>query len=100
MIDPIGFKPADLPDPVHVAHKPVDAAARVERVTLPPVQVPPETGARVIAKAYASAPPVDLERVQQIKRAVQQGRFPIVPARIADRLIAAQLNWAAPDETR
>lgn len=37
------------------------------------------------------APPVDGERVQLIRKAVEQGTYPIVPARIADAIIAAGL---------
>lgn len=33
--------------------------------------------------------PVDSDRVDQIKKAVEQGQYPLVPARIADALIAA-----------
>lgn len=55
--------------------------------------VAPETGAREAARAMAARPPVDADRVQQIKRALQDGRYPIVPAKIADRIIAAQLRW-------
>jgi negative regulator of flagellin synthesis FlgM len=33
--------------------------------------------------------PVDSERVDQIKKAVEAGQYPLVPARITDALIAA-----------
>nr|WP_209023421.1 flagellar biosynthesis anti-sigma factor FlgM [Sphingomonas jejuensis] len=56
------------------------------------------TGARALAREMSVKPPVDHERVQQIKRAIAEGRFPIVPARIADRLIAAQMEWVRSDE--
>ena len=35
--------------------------------------------------------PVDSERVQAIKKAVEQGTYPILPAKIADAIIAAGL---------
>jgi len=35
--------------------------------------------------------PVDSERVDIIRRAVQQGTYPVIPARIADAVIAAGL---------
>jgi len=35
------------------------------------------------------AAPVDRERVAEIRKAVEQGRYPLVPARIADAMIAA-----------
>ena len=90
MIDPIGVTPGTVPSVrVESDSKVVrlDPARPVESVAVA------ETSARETAKAYAAKPPVDAERVQQIKRALQEGRYPIVPAKIADRLIAAQLRW-------
>jgi len=37
----------------------------------------------------AGDPPVDVERVAQIRKAVENGTYPIMPARIADEMIAA-----------
>lgn len=36
-------------------------------------------------------PPIDAERVSEIRKAIEQGRYPIVPARVADAMIAAGL---------
>jgi negative regulator of flagellin synthesis FlgM len=36
-------------------------------------------------------PPIDAERVAVIRKAVESGTYPIVPARIADAMIAAGL---------
>ncbi|AIT80666.1 MULTISPECIES: flagellar biosynthesis anti-sigma factor FlgM [Novosphingobium] len=36
-----------------------------------------------------SAPPVNTERVKQIRKAVESGTYPLVPAEIADAMIAA-----------
>lgn len=36
-------------------------------------------------------PPVDADRVQEIRRAFEKGTYPIVPARVADAMIAAGL---------
>jgi negative regulator of flagellin synthesis FlgM len=35
------------------------------------------------------AAPVDTDRVQEIRKAIEEGTYPIVPARIADAMIAA-----------
>jgi negative regulator of flagellin synthesis FlgM len=44
----------------------------------------------VISLASAGAePPMDQDRVAQIRKAIEQGRYPVVPARIADAMIAA-----------
>lgn len=37
----------------------------------------------------AGAPPVDAERVKMIREAVEAGTYPLVPAKIADAMIAA-----------
>lgn len=34
-------------------------------------------------------PPMDMERVAELKRAIENGSYPLVPAKIADALIAA-----------
>lgn len=46
-----------------------------------------------IAKALAAEPPVNSDRVAEIKKAIANGSFPILPATIADRLIALSMNW-------
>ncbi len=46
-----------------------------------------ETGQRV----SAGAAPVDQDRVQQIRDALKEGSYPIMPAKIADAMIAARL---------
>ncbi len=92
MIDPIGVKPAT------VQGNRVDPRETAKVAPLQPVRASQpavvETSARETARALAARPPVDAERVQQIKKALEDGRYPIVPARIADRMIAAQLRWA------
>lgn len=34
-------------------------------------------------------PPVDAERIETIRKAIEQGSYPLVPAKIADAMIAA-----------
>jgi negative regulator of flagellin synthesis FlgM len=34
-------------------------------------------------------PPIDTDRVQQVRRAIERGDYPIVPAKVADAIIAA-----------
>lgn len=36
-------------------------------------------------------PPVDAERVAVIRKAVEQGNYPVIPMRVADAMIAAGL---------
>jgi len=40
----------------------------------------------------ASTPPVDDDRVAQIRDALRTGNYPLTPTRIADAMIAAQLR--------
>jgi len=47
------------------------------------------------ARVLAASAPVDSERVQRIRRAVEEGRFPISPATIADRLIALRFEFTS-----
>jgi negative regulator of flagellin synthesis FlgM len=34
-------------------------------------------------------PPIDADRVAQVRRAIERGDYPIVPAKVADAIIAA-----------
>lgn len=46
-----------------------------------------------VTQALSASPPVDVERVAKIRKAIQDGKFPILPATIADRLIALKMQW-------
>lgn len=96
MIDPIGMKPGAIPDRRPATLEPVDRPAPAPQVSRDAPSAAAEPAIAAVAREMASAPPVDLERVAQIKRALEEGRFPIVPAEIADRLIAASMMWTAP----
>jgi|GEM_PF-5840716 negative regulator of flagellin synthesis FlgM len=66
------------------------------RVSGSPVQAQPTAAkaAQVPVSTVASAgvqPPVDQDRVTEIRRAIESGRYPVVPAKIADAMIAAGL---------
>ncbi len=55
-------------------------------------QAKPEVPAAAVAMSDALSPgeaPVDVERVDLIRKAVESGTYPIVPTRIADAMIAA-----------
>lgn len=45
-----------------------------------------------------AAPPVDAERVQAIKNALRDGSYPLVPTKIADAMIAAQVSLSLPEK--
>lgn len=41
-----------------------------------------------------ASPPVDAERVAQIRDALRDGSYPLVPTKIVDAMIAAQISFA------
>jgi negative regulator of flagellin synthesis FlgM len=44
----------------------------------------------------AASAPVDAERVAEIRAALQDGSYPLVPTKIADAMIAAQVSFSVP----
>lgn len=51
----------------------------------------------ISAARDAATPPVDAERVEQIRAALRDGTYPLVPAKIVDAMIAAQVSFSLPD---
>lgn len=47
----------------------------------------------IAASANAGKPPVDTERVVQIREALRDGTYPLVPTKIADAIIAARISF-------
>lgn len=90
MVDPIGPKgltPSDL----RVAPvAPAAVAPKVAPVAAPQVQVSPTAQ---LSGQLAAQPPVDADRVARIKRAIAEGTFPILPATIADSILALRYDW-------
>lgn len=86
MVDAIGWKatrPATRTTPVASTPPARPATATASAATAP-------SG---IARQLAATPPVDLERVTRIKKAIADGTFPVVSSTIADRLLALKLDW-------
>lgn len=46
-----------------------------------------------------ATPPVDAERVALIRAALQDGSYPLVPTKIADAMIAAQVTLSLPERS-
>lgn len=68
------------------------AAAPVARTpaasaTSAPAQQAESSGVRPLAAGDTA--PVETDRVEVIRKAVEEGRYPVVPTRIADAMIAA-----------
>ena len=51
----------------------------------------------VSAASAAAAPPVNAERVAEIRNALRDGSYPLVPAKIVDAMIAAQVSPSIPE---
>jgi negative regulator of flagellin synthesis FlgM len=88
------------------APRPVAAGERAQIEARTPSAAPVSSGAaasgvslEVSAPVDAAVPPVDAERVQQIKNALRDGTYPLVPTKIADAMIAAQVSLSLPDRS-
>ncbi len=53
----------------------------------------------VSAVGTSSSPPVDAERVAAIRKALAEGSYPLVPTKIADAMIAAQVSLSIPERS-
>lgn len=57
---------------------------------------PPGVSVEFGRSTEAIKPPVDSERVAQIREALRDGSYPILPIKIADAMIAAQISLGLP----
>lgn len=99
MVDPLGSKPIAPGD--RVALTPVARAAPAPSVQSGTERATVGLQASSLAMAVremASRPPVDTERVARIREAVRDGTFPILPATVADHMLALKLNWNPNDK--
>lgn len=100
MVDPVGTKGVASDRAV------ARVLAAAATTPLPAPTAPARQGAAAadvanlsgVAAALAAKPPVDADRVAQIKKAVANGTFPILPATIADRLLAVRYEWMTDDQ--
>lgn len=88
------------------APRALSAGDRAQIEARPRPAVAPATGgaARGISVelaggAEAAGPPVDTDRVQQIREALRDGSYPLVPTKIVDAMIAAQVGFALPERS-
>lgn len=93
MVDPVGFKPASF----SLRLAPVAPAAPVRGAEAATQTAQASTASALTQSAAASAP-VDAERVAKIKKAIADGKFPLVPSTVADRLLALKLQWNPHDQ--
>lgn len=94
MVDSIGSTAAGSVTRVATTIAPT---APIAPVRTPVANETPEAP-RALAKALSENPPIDADRVAQIKKAIANGTFPILPSKIADRLLALKLEWNPRDQ--
>lgn len=75
----------------------IEARARPAATLAAPTGAASGISVEVTGAANAATPPVDAERVSQIKAALRDGSYPLVPAKIVDAMIAAQVSLAMPE---
>ncbi len=95
MVDPVGIKGGPVIDR---RLAPVAAPAQPQAVRSTPGDVQQTSAARSLTRSMAAEAPVDSERVARIRKAIEDGRFPLVPSTIADRLLALRLQWNPNDK--
>lgn len=61
------------------------------------VPAAPGISVEVSSAPDAVSPPVDAERVAQIRDALKDGSYPLVPTKIVDAMIAAQVSLSLPE---
>lgn len=79
-VRPIGAVDARL---ARAADSRTGTSPRAEASASPVVQ------SEALAALDPGQPPVDAERVAQVRKAVESGNYPLVPATVADAIIAA-----------
>lgn len=98
MVDPVAPKAASAIDRRIAPVAPVSALAPAQATTqASAVRADPMT-LQALAQPLTEAPPVDVDRVAKIKKAIQDGNFPLVPSTIADRMLALKLEWNPHDK--
>ena len=61
-----------------------------------PSASPAGVSIEVATSVDAAKPPFDNERVAEIRKALEDGNYPLVPTKIADAMIAARLSFGLP----
>ncbi|MBM3929083.1 MAG: flagellar biosynthesis anti-sigma factor FlgM [Sphingomonadales bacterium] len=92
MVDPIGIKAATSVDRKPAPVAPV-AAVRVPQPAVDAAVDRAPSTLQALSQPAAASAPVDADRVSKIKKAIEDGKFPLLPATIADRLLALKLEW-------
>jgi len=107
---PVGATPASAPIPsgptpsvpaVAATAVPGPAVAAASPATAAPAPAAsPASAEKAVATSDATRAgdvPVQSERVAQIRRAIEEGRYPVLPVTIADAMIAAGMLLRTPE---
>lgn len=97
MVDSIGLKPSASVDRRLAPVTNVTATQPVETVVQERVAPTDGSTLKTLAQAAAQKPVVDHERVAQIRKAIADGKFPLIPSTVADRLLALKMEWRPND---
>ncbi|WP_298471426.1 flagellar biosynthesis anti-sigma factor FlgM [uncultured Erythrobacter sp.] len=71
----------------------LDARAQSRTTSTENASDKPGVSIEVGASVSAGEPPVDADRVAEIRAALQDGSYPLVPTKIADAMIAARVGF-------
>ena len=71
----------------------LDAKSNARANTSADVSGKPGVSIEVGPAIDPSTPPVDGDRVSQIRKALEDGTYPLVPTKIADAIIAARVGF-------
>lgn len=98
MVESIGARPVSKETKVSRIVQAKPAANVAASPAQEPAQRGDATALSGVAKTLAAKPPVDVDRVALVRRAIERGDFPILPATIADRMIALRYDWMSADD--
>ena len=71
----------------------LDARSQTRADALEDSTAKPGVSIEVANSVGAGEPPVDSDRVAEIRAALKDGSYPLVPAKIADAMIAARVGF-------
>jgi negative regulator of flagellin synthesis FlgM len=93
MVDPIGIKAGTVTDRRLAPVAPAEPVAATRNISNREGEAAEAPAVKLLAREMGREAPVDSERVAEIRRAVQNGTFPLVPSTIADRMLALKMDW-------
>ncbi len=88
MIDGLGNKGAGA---IGLKRASLDPSAAVAKANAAPAQASTAPVGSLVSQIASEGPPVDSDKVAAIRGAIAEGRHPVDPAKIADRMLALDL---------